>query len=118
MSNERNGIGTVVLSALVGGLAGAVVGLMVAPKSGQALRAQLGKKARTVLREVEGLAGERAVDAIHTVRADMVQEGKRLVRDIGTLVQELRKPEKGEERSGMAPGPAEPSTSTSQGELP
>jgi len=109
MPHEQKGIGTVVVAALVGGLAGVLVGLMVAPKSGRALRTQLGKKAWTVIKEVDGLTGEKAVEAIQTVRQDVVREGRRLVRDVKTLVQELRQPEKEEAGREKTVSPANPS---------
>ncbi|MHB8125559.1 MAG: YtxH domain-containing protein [Desulfitobacteriaceae bacterium] len=93
MSNEvskESGLGTVIIAALVGGIAGAAVGLILAPKSGRELRQDIGCKARQTLQELEEVT-EAKVDTIQDVREDVVREGKRLVEDLKTLFGEFRR---------------------------
>ncbi|HWQ89033.1 MAG TPA: YtxH domain-containing protein [Desulfitobacteriaceae bacterium] len=92
MSNRmcrENSMGTVVIAALVGGIAGAAVGLMLAPKSGRELRHDMRFKARQTIQEIENVAEEK-VDKIHDVGDDLVREGKRLADDLKKLFSEFR----------------------------
>lgn len=92
MSNgcRENDVGTVVIAALVGGIAGAAVGLMLAPKSGRELRRDIGFKARQTLNEIEEVAEEK-VDKIQDVGEDLIREGKRLADDLKSLFSEFRR---------------------------
>ncbi len=92
MSNgvyRDHGMGTIVIAALVGGIAGAAVGLMLAPKSGRELRHDIGFKARQTIQEIEDVA-EAKVDKIHDVGDDLVREGKRLADDLKKIFSEFR----------------------------
>lgn len=63
MSEDRSGIGvgTVLMAGVLGGLAGAALGLLLAPKAGTELRAELGEKAKGAAEKARDLA-ERAVE--------------------------------------------------------
>jgi len=75
-AHQNTNLSTVAVAALVGGLAGAVVGLMVAPKSGKELRQGIYKKADEAL------------------GTDLVDKGKKLVEDLQTFIQESLKMKK------------------------
>lgn len=89
MAKEGKDFSTVVIAALIGGLAGAIVGLLVAPKSGSELRKDIEDKAKETWHSLEEITSEKA-DILEGVRADVVSEGKRLVEDLKALVYELR----------------------------
>lgn len=80
---------TVAVAALVGGLAGAVVGLMFAPKSGKALRQGIQEKADKVL-HVDDVVLHPA-EALKQQGADLVDKGKQLAKDLQTFIHESRK---------------------------
>lgn len=67
-SHQNSNLSTVAVAALVGGLAGAVIGLMFAPMSGKELRQQQG--------------------------TDLVDKGKQLAEDLQTFIQESLKMKK------------------------
>ncbi|MFZ3101275.1 MAG: YtxH domain-containing protein [Desulfitobacteriaceae bacterium] len=93
MANEvskESSLSTVVIAALVGGIAGAAVGLMLSPKSGQELRQDIGSKARQTFQELQEVT-EAKVGTLEDVREDMLREGKRLVDDLKTLFGEYRR---------------------------
>lgn len=96
---EQKGAGltTVAVAALVGGLAGAALGILLAPKSGKELRQDLGGKAHEIgdkahraWRDLEETAGEK-VAAVQTTRDEFVHEGKKLVAELQTMIQEFRR---------------------------
>ncbi len=87
---KETDLGTVVIAALIGGIAGAAVGLMLAPKSGRELRRDIGLKARQTLHEIEEVAEEK-VDKIQDVGEDLIREGKRLTDDLKSLFCEFRR---------------------------
>ncbi|MDD2234331.1 MAG: YtxH domain-containing protein [Desulfitobacteriaceae bacterium] len=92
MSNgcKETDVGTVAIAALVGGIAGAAVGLMLAPKSGRELRRDIGFRARQTLNGIEGVAEEKA-DKIQDVGEDLLFEGRRLADDLKSLFSEFRR---------------------------
>lgn len=92
MSNgcKETDLGTVVIAALIGGVAGAAVGLMLAPKSGRELRHDIGFKTRQTLHEIEDVAEDK-VDKIQDVGEDLIREGKRLADDLKSLFSEFRR---------------------------
>jgi gas vesicle protein len=87
---KETDLGTVVLSALIGGIAGTAIGLMLAPKSGRDLRHDIGFKARQTLHEIEEVTEEK-VDKIQDVGEDLIREGKRLADDLKSLFSEFRR---------------------------
>ncbi len=93
MANEiskESGLSTVVIAALVGGIAGAAVGLMLAPKSGLELRQDIGSKTRQTFQELEEIAEEK-VGTIQNVHGDVIREGKLLVDDLKAFFGEYRR---------------------------
>lgn len=56
-TQTNNCLGTIALAALVGGLAGAVVGLMFAPKRGKDLRQDVWKMAKNFNHRSEDISG-------------------------------------------------------------
>lgn len=69
MSDDRRGVGaeTVILAGILGGIAGAALGLLLAPKAGSELRADLGVKAKEAggkARELAELACEKAEEGL------------------------------------------------------
>lgn len=101
--DKKSKAGKVVVAAMFGGFAGAMLGLLLAPKSGRELRqdlivkahklgdeaAVIGDKAQKVWQEIEEKAGEKA-EALQTTGKDWIEEGKRLISDLKTLVYEIR----------------------------
>ena len=94
MSNQgvskESGLSTVVIAALVGGIAGATVGLLLAPKSGRELREDITYKTRQTLQDLEEVT-EAKVGTIQDVREDVIREGKRLVNDLKEFFGEYRR---------------------------
>jgi gas vesicle protein len=69
MSDDRGGVGagTVLLAGVLGGLAGAALGLLLAPKAGAELRSELGDRAKSAgerAREWAEIAREKAEEAL------------------------------------------------------
>ena len=92
--HQNNNLTTVAIAALVGGLAGAVVGLMCAPKSGKELRQGIYKKADDAIDHVEDVTSHHA-EVLKQQGIDLVDIGKQLAEDVQTFVQEslkIRKP--------------------------
>lgn len=88
MNKDQNtNLSTVAVAALIGGLAGAVVGLMVAPKSGKELRQGLCKKAHDTREHVEDVTSHHA-GALRQQSTDLVNKGKQLAEDLQTFIQE------------------------------
>ncbi|MHB1653154.1 MAG: YtxH domain-containing protein [Desulfitobacteriaceae bacterium] len=87
---KESHLSTVIVAALIGGIAGAVTGLMLAPKSGRELRQEVGLKAQAAWQEVEEVAtqGQKSAQAVST---DLLEKGKQLTDDLITFVQELTK---------------------------
>ena len=84
---------TVAVAALVGGLAGAVVGLMLAPKSGKELRHGIYKKADDAIEHAEDVTFHHA-EAFKQQGTDLVGKGKQLAEDLQTFIQESLKMKK------------------------
>jgi len=83
MSNEENGIstGTVILSFLAGAVVGAGVALLVAPKTGEELRATIKDLADDAVDKIKEYASE-AQDKIRSSYAegkDMIMEKKSIL---------------------------------------
>ncbi len=102
--NDKDGkLATVVVAALVGGIAGAAMGLLLAPKPGKELRQELeekaqelgdkalvlGDKAQKVWHNIEERAEEKA-ETLQMTGQDVIREGRRLVSDLKALVREMR----------------------------
>lgn len=88
MAQESSNNGrTIVIAAIAGGLVGAVVGLLVAPKSGKELRQDISSKAKETWDKV-----------------DLVEEGRELVSSLRGLVDDIR--------GGKGHGSAIPETKT------
>ena len=91
--HQNTDLRTVAVAALVGGLAGAVVGLMFAPKSGKELRQGIYKKADDAIEHVEDVTSQHA-GALKQQGTDLVDKGKRLAEDLQTFIQESLKMKK------------------------
>ena len=89
-AQQNSNLSTVAVAALVGGLAGAVVGLMLAPKSGKEIRQVIHKKADDAIEHVEDITSHHA-DALRQQSSDLVYKGKRLAEDLQTFIQESLK---------------------------
>jgi len=92
-AHQNTNLSTVAVAALVGGLAGAVVGLMFAPKSGKELREGIYKKADDAIEHVEDVTSHHA-GALKQQGTDLVYKGKQLVEDLQTFIQESLKMKK------------------------
>lgn len=92
-AHQNTSLCTVALAALVGGLAGAVVGLMIAPKSGKELRQGIYNKADDVLEHVEDVTSHHA-GALKQQGTDLVEKGKQLAEDLQTFIQKSLKVKK------------------------
>jgi gas vesicle protein len=87
MSNEREFCaGPIILAALLGGAVGALVGVMVAPKSGKELREDLTVKAKTTW------------DSL-----DLIEEGKGILADIRGTLSDLKKDLQDRKNKAAAP---------------
>lgn len=84
---QKASLGTVALAALVGGIAGAAVGLMFAPKSGKALRQDIHEKADNALQHVEN-ATQHHAGTLKQQGTDLVDKGKQLAEDLQAFIQE------------------------------
>lgn len=89
-ANQRTNLSTVAIAAFVGGLAGAVVGLMFAPKSGKELRLGIYKKADNAREHVEDVTSLHA-ETLKQQRIDLVDKGKKIAEDLQTFIQESLK---------------------------
>lgn len=83
-------LSTVAVAALVGGLVGAVVGLMVAPKSGRALRQGIQERTDSVIERVGDVTFYHA-GTLKSQGADLAGKGKQLADDLQTFIQESLK---------------------------
>jgi len=92
-SHQNTHLCTVAVAALVGGLAGAAVGLIFAPKSGKELRQGIYKKADDAIEHVEDVTSHHA-GALKQQGTDLVDKGKRLAEDLQTFIQESLKMKK------------------------
>ena len=76
MENSREcSFGTVATAALVGGLAGVIVGLVLAPKSGRELRREFEARAETLTEQVKD--------------SDLLEKGRQLAEDLLSFLQEF-----------------------------
>jgi len=91
--HQNTHLRTVAVAALVGGLAGAAVGLMFAPKSGKELRQKIYRTADDAMEHVEDVTSLHA-GALKQQGTNMVDKGKQLVEDLQTFIQESLKPKK------------------------
>jgi len=80
-------LSTIAAAALIGGLAGAVVGLMFAPKSGKALRQGIQEKAGNVRVKAEDITFHHS-GVLKQQGTDLVGKGKKLAEDLQTFIQE------------------------------
>jgi len=92
-AHQNTNLSTVAVAALVGGLAGAVVGLMFAPKSGKELRHGIYKKADDAIEHVEDMTSHHA-GSLKQQGTDLVDKGKQLAEDLQTFIQESLKMKK------------------------
>jgi gas vesicle protein len=92
-AHQNTNLSTVAVAALVGGLAGAVVGLMFAPKSGKELRQGIYKKADDAIEHVEDVTSYHA-GALKQQGTDLVGKGKQLAEDLQIFIQESLKMKK------------------------
>lgn len=88
--HQNSNLRTVAVAALVGGLAGAAVGLIFAPKSGKELRQRIYKKADDAIEHVEDATTLHA-EALKQQGTNMVDKGKQLAEDLQTFIQESLK---------------------------
>ncbi|MDR3600973.1 MAG: YtxH domain-containing protein [Desulfosporosinus sp.] len=87
---QNTSLGTIAVAALVGGLAGAVAGLMLAPKSGKALRQGIHEKTNDVIEHAEDATLHHA-GALKQQGTDLVEKGKKLAEDLQIFIQESLK---------------------------
>jgi gas vesicle protein len=87
---QNTNLGTIAAAALIGGLAGAVVGLMIAPKSGKALRQGIHDKTNDVIEHAEETTLHHA-GALKQQGTDLVDKGRKLAEDLQTFIQESLK---------------------------
>jgi gas vesicle protein len=92
-TDQNTNLSTIAVAALVGGLAGALVGLMFAPKSGKELRQGIYKKADNTLERVEDVTSQHA-GSLKQQGTDLVAKGKQLAEDLQTFIQESLKMKK------------------------
>ncbi len=90
---QKTSLSTIAVAALVGGLAGAAVGLMCAPKSGKELRRGLCKKADNAIEHVEDVTSYHA-ETLKQQGTNVVDKGKKLAEDLQTFIQESLKMKK------------------------
>lgn len=107
-SNQDPCLSTIAVAALVGGLVGAVVGLMVAPKSGKALRQGIHQKTDNVIGRVENVTLHHAETLKHQ-GADLAVKGKQLADDLQTFIQESLKNKKVTFQVSQSEEPLQPS---------
>ncbi len=88
-NDKKSSVGTVAIAALVGGVSGAFISLMFAPKSGKALRQDIQSKAEGIIEQVENGTFQRA-EAIKQRSTDLADKGKKLKEDIQIFIQDLR----------------------------
>ncbi|WP_407309308.1 YtxH domain-containing protein [Desulfosporosinus sp. SB140] len=88
MPKNKN-IGTVAIAALVGGAAGAFVSLMIAPKSGKALRKDIQNKAEVLIEQVEDSTSQHA-EVLKQKSTDLINKGKKIKTDLQMLFHDLR----------------------------
>ena len=86
-NNQDQCLSTVAVAALVGGLIGTVVGLMVAPKSGRDLRQGIQEKTDNVIERV-GDATFYHANTLKDQGTDLAAKGKQLADDLQTFIQE------------------------------
>lgn len=89
-SHRNTNLSSVAVAALIGGLAGAVVGLMVAPKSGKELRQGICKKANKTIEHAEDVAAQQT-GVLKQKGTELVGKGKQLAEDLQTFIQEALK---------------------------
>lgn len=92
-AQQNTDLKTVAVAALIGGLAGAAVGLMFAPKSGKELRQGIYKKADGAIERVEDITFQHA-GALKHQGTDLVSKGKQLAEDLQTFIKESLKMKK------------------------
>ena len=86
-AHDHTNLSIVAVSALVGGLAGAAVGLMFAPKSGKELRHGIYRKADDAIERVEDATFQHA-GALKQQGTDLVDKGRQLAEDLQTFIRE------------------------------
>ena len=94
MRQKTTSLKTVTLAALIGGADGVAAGLMLAPKSGKALRRDFQEKTGTIIGQVEDTTINRA-ETLRQQSSDLVEKGKILAADIQTFIQDLRSKKQG-----------------------
>ncbi|WP_088186800.1 YtxH domain-containing protein [Desulfosporosinus sp. FKA] len=82
-------IGSVAIAALVGGVAGAFVGLMVSPKSGEALRKDIQTKAGNLAEQVQDCTVQQT-EALKETGSNLLDKGKKIKEDLQVLWQDLK----------------------------
>lgn len=88
MPKNKN-MGTVAVAALIGGAAGALVSVMIAPKSGKALRKDIQNKAEVLIEQVEDTTSQHA-EALKQKSTDLVNKGKKIKADLQMLFHDLK----------------------------
>ena len=92
-AHQNTNLSTVAVAALIGGLAGAVVGLMIAPKSGKELRRGICQKSGNAREHVEDVTSHH-VGALKQHGTDLVDKGKQLAEDLQIFIHESLKMKK------------------------
>lgn len=90
---QNSKLSTVTLAALIGGMAGAVVSLMFAPKSGKELRQNIRDKTENVIVRVEDATLNRA-EALKQQGTSLVDKGKKITEEFQTFLNQSLKSKK------------------------
>jgi gas vesicle protein len=86
-THRTTNLRTIAVAAFVGGLAGTVLGLMLAPKSGKELRLGIFNKTDNAIKHVEDITTHSA-EALKQQGTELVDKGKKLAEDLQTFIQE------------------------------
>ncbi len=89
-SHQNTNLSAIAIAALIGGLAGAAVGLMVAPKSGKELRQGICRKTDETIEHAEDITTRQA-GVLKQKSTDLVGKGRQLADDLQTFIQEALK---------------------------
>lgn len=91
---KKTSLKSITVAALVAGTAGAVAGLLLAPKSGKVLRQEIQAKTGDFVGQVEDTTIKHA-EALRQQSTELVEKGKKLASDLQTLIQDLRAKKQG-----------------------
>lgn len=123
--HEHNNGGSFVTGFIIGGIVGAAVGMLLAPKSGSEMRADLARRSeswRARAEEIAAMVRERMGPAMEGARERLGPAVEGMRERIGPVAERMgsrfgRAPEKATETNGgMRVSPDEPQTGAMRGE--